>query len=242
VSGGAIFQEVLRILRGHELPDVTERDLLAALEAARPGPLPLLYEAGHEAGLDRPTLLARTAALYFLFTVGNLADDLADGDCDYLEDAARIAPGVQYLLHTLAFGELARAGIPADALARGARTLVASAAQQQLEVRTQAWTAARYRQIGDAIAGRQYAAYLGFLWHGTPLAARAEEIGQAAGFVGFVVADVVSRDARFGSMSADDQRRALGWAHDAMATLRAHPLRSVAAILAHAEVLGKEPT
>ena len=58
MSAGAVFQEALRILRRQALPEECEGDLLRVLEAGRPGPLMLLYEAGHEAGLDRETLLA----------------------------------------------------------------------------------------------------------------------------------------------------------------------------------------
>ena len=45
MSGGAIYQESLRVLRRLALPEQAERDVVAALEAAHPGPLALLYEA-----------------------------------------------------------------------------------------------------------------------------------------------------------------------------------------------------
>ena len=59
MSAGAIFQETLRILNRQHLPEVSQRDLLAVLEAGRPGPLAFLYEAGAEAGLPRQKLLMR---------------------------------------------------------------------------------------------------------------------------------------------------------------------------------------
>jgi hypothetical protein len=209
---------------------------LAALSATSRDILTLLYEAGHEAGLERSAILSRSAALFFLCATGNLADDLADGDCDYFEDP-RVASGAQYLLHTIAFAELAASGLSADAIGLGARTLVAAASYHQVEVRTQTWTAAHYREVGEAIAGRQWDAILSMQWHGTPLSPHASEIGRAAGFVGHVVADITSHDPRFTGMSADDQRQVLVVARDAMTILRAHPLRSVAAILAHAKVI-----
>lgn len=196
-----------------------------------------MYEAGHEAGLERSALLTRSAALFFLCATGNLADDLADGDCDYLDNPTRVASGVQYLLHTIAFAELAASGLSSEAIELGARTLVAAASYHQVEVRTQTWTAALYREVGEAIAGRQWDAYLSLLWHGTPLAPHASAIGRAAGFVGHVVADITSHDPRFTGMSADDQRQVLAEARAAMTVLRAHELRSVAAILAHAGVI-----
>ncbi|XXF78306.1 hypothetical protein P2318_00690 [Myxococcaceae bacterium GXIMD 01537] len=59
MSGGAIYQEALRVLERQGLPAEASRDVLAALEAGQPGPLPLLYAAGVEAGLPREVLMGR---------------------------------------------------------------------------------------------------------------------------------------------------------------------------------------
>jgi hypothetical protein len=237
MSAGAVFQEALRVVRRQSLPAECEGDLLAVLEAGRPGPLMLLYEAGHEAGLSRQELLARTAALYLVFCAGNLADDLADGDVDYLAEPLRLGPGAQYLLMSLCFAELAGAGIPAQTIERAARLLVRSSAQQQVEVRTQSWTAARYRQVGEAIAGLQWQAYLEVMWHGTPLAPLADEIGRAAGFAGMVTGDLRSADRRLTSLTPEDRAQVTQWLEESLAVLRAHPLRSVEAILAGAQLV-----
>ncbi len=52
MSAGAVFQEALRALRRQGLAGEAEREVLAAMEAGRPGPLALLYEAGTEVGLS----------------------------------------------------------------------------------------------------------------------------------------------------------------------------------------------
>lgn len=234
MSGGAIFQEALRIVRRHELPAACEADLLAVLKAGRPGPLVLLYEAGHEAGLSHDAVLARATPLYFVFCAGNLADDLADGEAGYLEEPIRLGPGVQYLLHSLCFAELAAAGLPSSAIERGARLLARSSAHQQIELRTHTWTAARYREVGEAIAGLQWRAYLELLWHGTPLEPLAAEIGPAAGFAGFVVGDVRKNDRRLETLSPGDRAQVMTWLEAALTSLSAHPLRSAHAIMADA--------
>ncbi|MFP2933842.1 hypothetical protein ACLESO_53680, partial [Pyxidicoccus sp. 3LG] len=125
MSGGALYQEALRVLRRLELPEVSERDVLEALEAGQPGPLPLFYEAGAEAGLPRSVLLARGAGLFFSYCAGNLADDLIDGDCTYHAQPLRVGPCVQFLLQNLAFATLAgeQAGVPGAVLAEATRTL-----------------------------------------------------------------------------------------------------------------------
>src|SRR5690349_2356474 len=104
MSAGSLFQQALRTLGRLELPESAQRDVLGALEAARKkGPLALLYEAGAEAGLARDELFHRALAIFFAFCAGSLADDLIDGDCDYLETPIRVGPSAQYLLQNLSF-------------------------------------------------------------------------------------------------------------------------------------------
>ena len=119
--------------------------------------------------------------------------------------------------------------------------LALSAAQQQVEVRTREWNAQRYRQVGEAIAGMQWHAYLYLLWHGTPLESRAAEIGADAGFVGLVIGDLRSNDARLVGMAPDDRAEIMRLLDVAVLRLRAHPLRSVTAILAAARLIGESP-
>ena len=54
MSAGVVFQEALRILNRQQFPEASRPDLLAVLEAALPGPLALLYDAGAEAGAATP--------------------------------------------------------------------------------------------------------------------------------------------------------------------------------------------
>ncbi len=134
----AIFLQALDILSRQPLPEISQEDLLAALNAGRLGPLPFLYEAGVEAGLPHQTLLARAAAIYFNFCAGNLADDLMDGECTYLSDPFRLGPCVQYILQTLCFHTLVEAEVPGPIIIMATQELLAAAGQQLVEVRTAA--------------------------------------------------------------------------------------------------------
>src|SRR5690349_1576914 len=101
MSGGVIYQEALRVVRRLGLPEQAEQDVVTALEAAQPGPLGLLYEAGMESGLRREMLLARGTGIFLSFAAGNLADDLCDGDCSYYPQPLKVGPYVQFLLQNL---------------------------------------------------------------------------------------------------------------------------------------------
>src|SRR5262249_25089490 len=151
----------------------SQRGLLASLEAGRPGPLAFVYEAGTEAGLSRHQLLTRAAAIFFSFCAANLADDLTDGDCTYIEEPFRIGPPVQFGLHHLCFLTLAKIALPSRKLAAVARDLALLGGEQATEVSTQRWRAPRLRTVIAGIAGRQWSAYLQILWCNTALAKRA---------------------------------------------------------------------
>ncbi len=231
MSEGVVFQEALRRLRRLELPEQAERDVLKALEAGRPGPLGLLYEAGHAAGLPREVLLQRAAGLFYSFCAGNLADDLIDGDCTWYEEPLRVGPNVQFLLQNLAFSTLAESGVPVPALAAGTRALALAAGPQSLEVRTKEWTAPLYQQVAEGLAGQQWAAYLGLLFAGTSLEDTAAQLGHRVGVAAYVSEDVRTGDARFYTLTDAEQRDVLRWAETLVAPLEANARGWVSAVL-----------
>ena len=231
MSAGAIFQEALRILTRQHLPEVGQRDLLAALEAGRPGPLAFLYEAGAEAGLPDQKLLTRATAIYFNFCAGNLADDLMDGDCTYLSEPFRLGPCVQYILQTLCFHTLVEAELPGPTLAAVTRELMTAAGQQLIEVRTQQWNAQVFREVAEGIAGRQWSAYLQVLWCDTALSSRAVTVSMNAGLAGHVVKDISTRDPRYTTLSKTDKHEVVTWAMEAAHALREEHLRCLDALL-----------
>ena len=231
MSAGAVFQEALRALRSHTLPEEAERDVLVALEAGRPGPLALLYAAGTEAGLGREVLLRRAAGLFFCACAANLADDLADGECTYFAEPWRVGPGVQFALQSLCFATLARAEVAAPVLAEAASAMVTAAGLQGVEVHTPTWTAPDYQRVAEGIAGAQWALYLRVLWEGTALAERAAALGRALGVAAHVAEDIRSGDTRFHGMPEEDRREVLKWAQEAATTVGGEGLESLNAVL-----------
>jgi hypothetical protein len=239
MSAGAIYQETLRMLRRQSLPAPAERDVVAALEAAQPGPLVLLYEAGMEAGLRRELLLPRAAGIFLGFAAGNLADDLCDGECGYFEEPVRVGPYVQFLLQNLAWAILARTELPERVLADAAMGLALAAGPQALEVRTREWTAPLFQQVAEGLAGQQWAAYLHLLWAGTRLEAKSP-VGHGLGIAAHVAEDIRSRDLRFFSMPGPDQREVMRWAQAAVERVRGQRLRCLDAALRRIEPILQE--
>jgi len=225
LSGAVVFQQALRLLRQLDLPEQAERDLLSCMEAAKPGPLDFAYLAGLDAGLERDDLLLRSAAIFFNFAAGNLADDLADGDCDYLE--LRAAPSAQFMLQNLCVLAAATSGAGVVALAEFAAELVRAAGPQQIEVRTSRWTLAQARRVGEGIVGRQYAAHLRLLWAGSTLELKAEELGLALGIATHVAEDLRTADPRVTSLPLEEREQLIAWGSQAATRLDGTGLRSI---------------
>jgi hypothetical protein len=240
MSAVIIFHKVLGVLGSQRFPEVSERDVLAALEAGRPGPLAFLYAAGEEAGLPEQKLLTRAAAIYFNFCAGNLADDLIDGDCTYLSEPFRLGPCVQFILQNLFFHVLAEADLPTQTLSSVTRELAVAAGPQLIEVRTRQWTEPVYRQVAEGIAGLQWSAYLQILWCDTALASRAAAVGMNAGLAGHVVEDIRSRDPRYTTLPEADKRQVVAWAVAAAEMLRKEKLRCLDAVLRTIDPVLKE--
>ena len=231
MSAEAIFYEGLRVFARHHLPEVSQKDILAALEAGRPGPLAFLYEAGVETELPRRQLLTRATAIYFNFCAGNLADDLMDSECTYLSEPFRLGPCVQYILQTLCFQTLLDADLPSSVCSSFVRELVAAAGQQLVEVRTKQWSASLFREVAEGIAGCQWSAYMQILWCGTALADRAARIGMNGGVAAHVVKDIKSQDLRYTTMPEADKREIVAWATAAAQALRDEHLHCLDAML-----------
>jgi hypothetical protein len=230
MSAGAVFREALHLLNRHHLPGVSQRDLLAVLDAG-PGILSFLYEAGAEARLPRQKLLTRAAAIYFSFCAVSLSDDLTDGDCTYLSAPFRSGPCTQLILQTLFFHVLTEADVSGSVLSAAARDLVACGGAQHIEMRTRHWSAPVFREVAEGIAGRLWSAYLQILWCGTWLAGRAAAVGMNIGRSASVWDDIRSNDPRYTSLPEADKREVVAWAIAAAQALRKENLRCLETLL-----------
>jgi len=225
MSAGVIFQEALRTLNRYSFPEVSGRDLLAALEAGRPGPLAFLYDAGVEAKLPRQTLLRRAAAIYLGFCAVNLCDDLTDAECTYLSDPFLSGPCTQAILHHVFFALLAEEHFPSAVLTAVVHDLIAAGGAQHTEMHTHQWSAPVFREVAAGIAGRPWSAYLRILWHGTTFADRAAVIGMHVGQATLLWEDISSGDARYATLPTAEKHEIVTWATTIIDTLRKENLR-----------------
>jgi hypothetical protein len=240
VSAGSVFQEAVRHTLCIAVPEAARRDLLAVLESNRSGPLQFLFDACVEAGLPRIAAAERAGAVYLCYCAGQLADDLADGDCDYLELPARVGPGAQFLLQNLFTTRLVALGIPPGVLADAARDLAVGAGEHSVEVRTTEWTAELAMQVAAGIAGCQISAYLRLLWCGTALEKEAGDLGWHVGVAAQVATDVASGDVRFHGLAPADRGALLARARASADRARARGLACVDAFLRFADPILRE--
>ena len=143
----------------------------------------------------------------------------------------RIGPCVQFILQTLFFHTLMEADLPGPTFSSATQELVAAAGQQLIEVRTRQWSAPVFREVAEAIAGRQWSAYLQILWCDTALAGRAAAVGMNAGLAGHVVEDIRSGDPRYTTLPEADKHEVVAWAVAAAQALREERLYCLDAVL-----------
>ncbi|HEX4476733.1 MAG TPA: hypothetical protein VH142_16710 [Polyangiaceae bacterium] len=221
----------LRIVEKLGLGPEMVRDVLSCFRAADPNFSRFLWAAGNDAELDRSELLARCSAIFFQYVAVQLSDDLSDGDCTYLPDPQREGPALLLVLQHLFYLAAANAGVPTAVLADAAGRFLFVGAAQVREVRLDEWNLERARAAAAGLNAKQFAAYLHILWWGTPLASRAESIGQDLGVAVHVASDARSGDRRFSSLSTRDRRALVRWAALAAKKLERHNLGSLARVL-----------
>jgi hypothetical protein len=204
---GAWHARVMTDVARRGYPTATRSDLDAALRVLQPGILDFTRGLAVEAGVAPAIVDARCIAIAYSAAAVNLADDLADGDCDYLAEPYRSGPTTQYLLQSLFFQKLCELGIPLETLFAVTRDFEQVAALQHVELETGAWQLDVSWRVAEGITGRQLTAYLRIALLGDALAKRAEEIGLDVGTATHVAVDAETRDPRFTSLPETERRQ-----------------------------------
>lgn len=176
-----------------------------------------LWEAlGPEIGLAGEEFLRRGVALYYWFCTLNLVDDIMDGDCDY------VTPREQPLAVLAMCNEmeraLARTTIRKSALVDSATRMGWCISGQSSEANG-CGSMNEYIEIGDRIAGDQFAVYFGLFADGTTFEKDAGECGRMYGRAAHVLKDFRDKDSRL--LECGDVPGVVAWALEGLATAAA---------------------
>lgn len=208
-AAGPVYLRADALVREQGLPDEAVDDVTRVLDANRGGAVAMLLEVALAAGLERTRAIERCAALFFHIGALQIADDIADGDCDYLALPAGSGTAAQYILQNLFWITMASTGVPVATLIDAGRRLVRGAGPQHIDVRTSTWTESQTRSAAEGFGVDHCTAYFTLLLCDTPHAARAAELGRRVGFLAYCYADVLQHDRRLYSLPPGDRERLL---------------------------------
>jgi hypothetical protein len=216
------------LARAGPLPSDAAHDLEAALRCVDPAFPRFVAELAKDFGVEGEDCAWRVDALLFEFAAIQVADDLADGDCDYLPDPERSGPGTHWLLQHLFWLCLLSSRVSRADAEGAARDFLVVGAAQQREVRVRRWHGALAEEAARNLNGKQHAAYFRLLASGTPHSERAPMLGEAFGFALHVVTDVAHCDDRWTSLDAEAKQGLVRRASAVLASLHDARLSSLA--------------
>lgn len=237
MSAGAIRAEARRVVLGAELEPVAETDVLRALDRNANDTPPFLLSVALQAGVDPAAALTRAVAVYFHIAALQVADDIADGDCDYVTPAESAGTIAQFMLQDLGFAVLLDAALPNAILREVVRDFALGASAQSLEVRTKRWTQAETRTTAERFGATHYAAYFRLVLHGSHLEADAARLGRALGIGAAIASDLESSDPRLMTLDAGERAELIAWALGATAAVSGTPLPALNSALDRVELI-----
>jgi len=185
------------------------------------------YALAVDAGLSVDRAAARASAVLLQFASVQLADDLADGDCDYLKSPSRTGAGTQWLLQHLYNLAAIDLGVGVTVVAEASRDFVCAGAAQQVEIRTTAWDLSTARAMAVGLNARQHRAYFRLVLAQTPAEPAAAALGYDFGFALHVSGDRIKGDERWARLDASARQPLLAEARFAAARLLESEFASV---------------
>jgi hypothetical protein len=187
-----------------------------------------LLALGLEAKVAPASALHRATAIFFNIAALQVADDIADGDCNYLDHPEGTGTAAQFILQNLFYKTLLSETLPASVLERVADGMIAGAAPQSFEVRGfDPWTLAHAKATAEGFGGAHHGAYFRIMLHGSSHESRALAAGWGFGVGVSVMCDIRSKDRRFYSLAIDDRVRLIDWTLGAIEPVRGIDLPSV---------------
>lgn len=190
-----------------EFAPVTERSLRSALALASPPIIQLQYELALYSGLSHEQSCARALPILLQNCAIHLADDIADGDCDYL--SLPQAATALYTLQQLTSLSLSELNLAESQVFL--RLLVQVGDAQHQEIATERWDLQKARSAALGLNGAQFSAYFYLASAGTNHAGKLRDLGCSFGIVNHLANDMKSHDARVMTLPEEEQTKLLEW-------------------------------
>ncbi len=172
--------------------------------------LQLGYELALHSGLPHQAALTRCLPLLFQHCAIHLADDLADGDCDYLEAPQQQGTTALYSLQQAYCQHLLALPLSTPTMAAIQSDLLAVGLAQHQELATQHWDLQNAQTMAEGLNGRQFRAYFR-ICSDEQQNENMAQLGYAFGVSNHLANDIRSRDVRFWSLSGQEQAQIKAW-------------------------------
>jgi len=153
----------------------------------------LFYDGARYVGFDHDSACRRAAPAALQNLVIHLADDLADGDCDYMAHEQAIT--AVYTLHQLIAGMLS--ALDPQSRSEVHILLAQVGIAQHQELSTHQWTSELSRQAARGLNGDQFRAYFCMLAAGTSFRDELMTLGHDYGVLNHFANDIHTGDKRF---------------------------------------------
>src|SRR5262245_17597349 len=111
MSLAAVMHEAKFLVERSVLVPEARADVLAVLHANESKMAGFMLALGLDAKVDPAAALRRAAIVYLNIASLQIADDLADGDCTYLEHATGSGTTAQFILQNLFYSALLESGL-----------------------------------------------------------------------------------------------------------------------------------
>ncbi len=200
MSAASVWRSVLETLETESLAPALE--LAKSLKhSPQESNFQLFYDGARHLAFDHDEACRRAAPAALQNVVIHLADDLADGDCDYL-------PPDQAITAVFTFQQLIADMLSEfDSRVRSQiHTLLAQVGiAQHRELSTVHWNRVLSQQAASGLNGCQFQAYFLMLSAATPVAEDFAKVGYDFGLINHFASDIRTGDQRFYAMPPDDQ-------------------------------------
>ena len=169
----------------------------------------LLYDAAYSAHADLDIALQRSIPILIHTALIHLADDIADGDCDYVDEPVSQGVTAVYTLLHLFNISLAQTNIKEPTLFQ---SLAEVGLWQHQEIATQRWDLEKSKNAAMGLNGRQFEAYFELAAFGTDALESLKKAGFAYGVAAHVMNDIIGDDARLYDLTVGDRKTLIKWA------------------------------